>query len=269
MSQGSENVSPDERREREDEAWLMARARGESAEHPDPARAESYLRLERALAALPPPAPGRGWQADVLAAIDARARARRWAYYSLPFAVAALLLLVWAAWPRPVEGAFAPLALTSCSRPSGGVYRGGSTLPNCADAGTRSGELPNTSVDEARGRTRGEHPAPNGDVTRASLGDALVLKAWLSGPGEIRVYRDGGELVLRCPGGEGCAEANEQRRRLLEVSLTPPAPGRYRAVLLGGAALPAPPASEQEHEALRAASKAGAKVVDSLFVEVR
>lgn len=37
-----------------DEAWLLARARGEATEHPDPKRAAEYERLEGALAVLPP-----------------------------------------------------------------------------------------------------------------------------------------------------------------------------------------------------------------------
>lgn len=53
-----------------DEDWLLTRARGEHAEHPDPARAASYERLEGALAKVPPPAPPDGWQDGVWAEID-------------------------------------------------------------------------------------------------------------------------------------------------------------------------------------------------------
>jgi hypothetical protein len=261
----SEAVTADECRDDEDIAWLAARARGEAAEHPDPARAAAYVRLEQALAALPLPTSGRAWQAEVFAAIDARARARRLAFFVCSFAAAALSVMVWGARPQHVEGAFAPLVVVAPRPSAGGPFRGNQIAPGRNDAVG----LPPPAAGEGR------PPAPDGPAhagggaTRASLGDALAIEAWLSGPGELRVYRDGDELVLRCPGGDGCAEAHERRRRVLKAGVTLRAPGRYRAVLLGGVSLPPPPPSEREHEGLRAAAGAGAKVVDSIFVEVR
>ncbi|HEU4412029.1 MAG TPA: hypothetical protein VFS43_42705 [Polyangiaceae bacterium] len=259
-------MTADECRDHEDIAWLAARSRGEAAEHPDPARAAAYVRLEQALAALPLPASGRAWQAEVFAAIDARARARRLAFFVGSFAAAAALVV--AAWwwrPQPVEGAFAPLVVVAPRPSAGGPCRGNQSTPGRADGG----ELPPPAPGEGRPPAPDELRPAGGGAARASLGDVLAIEAWLSGPGELRVYRDGDELVLRCPGGDGCAEAHERRRRVLKAGVTLRAPGRYRAVLLGGVSLPSPPPSEREQEGLGAAAGAGAKVVDSIFVDVR
>jgi hypothetical protein len=52
-----------------DEAWLLARARGESIEHPDPEHAAGYARLEDAIRSLPGREPPPGWREKVLAQI--------------------------------------------------------------------------------------------------------------------------------------------------------------------------------------------------------
>lgn len=52
-----------------DYRWLLARARGEDVQHPDPERATAYSRLEEALGALPVQNTPVGWQRRVLAAI--------------------------------------------------------------------------------------------------------------------------------------------------------------------------------------------------------
>jgi hypothetical protein len=53
-----------------DEAWLLARERGEAVEHPDPARAHAYERLAAALSALPMPVAPVGWRRRVWASIE-------------------------------------------------------------------------------------------------------------------------------------------------------------------------------------------------------
>lgn len=59
-----------------DEAWLLARERGEAVEHPDPARARAYERLAAALGALPRPVAPVGWRRRVWAAIERAERER-------------------------------------------------------------------------------------------------------------------------------------------------------------------------------------------------
>ncbi len=55
--------------DRADEAWLLARERGESTEHPDPSRAAGYVRMEDAFRSLPGREPPPGWEEKVLAQI--------------------------------------------------------------------------------------------------------------------------------------------------------------------------------------------------------
>jgi hypothetical protein len=60
-----------------DEAWLLARERGENASHPDQKRADEYIRLQESIRSLPGRTPPAGWEDRVLKQIeevDARAR---------------------------------------------------------------------------------------------------------------------------------------------------------------------------------------------------
>ncbi|HEU4412028.1 MAG TPA: hypothetical protein VFS43_42700 [Polyangiaceae bacterium] len=256
-----DEVGEDER----DAAWLAARARGEAAEHPDPARAAAYVRLERALAVLEAPASGEGWQAKVLAAIDRDAEA--------------------GGGPkgRPAEGAArGPAGGPEAEARGEGAavrelparrgearQRWRSILPLVAAAlavaalwlfiqgGAESrGEA--VSYYFEGGGARGEHRDD-----QAAVGQTLVLRARPEGKGELRLYRDRRELVLRCPGGEGCEWASERGRALWRVKAPLTAPGRYRAIVLSGATLSAP--SGNEDQDLAAAVKAGAKVDSASF----
>lgn len=58
-----------------DEAWLLARERGEAAMHPDAERARGYERLARALAQPPSREPPLGFAANLFAALDREERA--------------------------------------------------------------------------------------------------------------------------------------------------------------------------------------------------
>lgn len=72
-----------------------------------------------------------------------------------------------------------------------------------------------------------------GSVRRAESatpGDRLVLRA---GTGEaehaeLRIYRDGRDLLVRCPGAPGCGREEDE----ITASFPLPSPGRYQAVLL-------------------------------------
>ncbi len=64
--------------DREDQAWLQARERGDAPlPHIDPQRAESYQRIEEALSDLPELEPPEGWELVVRAELDALERQRR------------------------------------------------------------------------------------------------------------------------------------------------------------------------------------------------
>jgi hypothetical protein len=58
-----------------DEAWLLARERGEAATHPDAERARGYERLAQALAQPPSRKPPLGFEANLFAALDREERA--------------------------------------------------------------------------------------------------------------------------------------------------------------------------------------------------
>jgi hypothetical protein len=60
----------------DDEAWLLARERGEGATHPDAERARGYERLAQALAHPPSRDPPLGFEANLFAALDREERAR-------------------------------------------------------------------------------------------------------------------------------------------------------------------------------------------------
>ncbi|HEU4412031.1 MAG TPA: hypothetical protein VFS43_42715 [Polyangiaceae bacterium] len=106
------------------------------------------------------------------------------------------------------------------------------------------------------------HEIVSGGVVRgdfAARGDLLRVRARLSGEGELRVYRDGSEIVLRCRGaGETCREGRDGGQRSLRGELELSAPGRYDVVLLSGKSAPRP-AGRLEDD-LRAARAAGAKI---------
>ncbi len=250
--------NPAERQERDDRRWLLARARGRPASHPDAARAAWYVRLERALRALPSPSATPGWQARVFVALERRAaRARRRAFRAGMLVAAALALVAWGLRRRPVEGALEPLLLAG--QASGAVSRGrGHEAPGVA---SRPGGALVAAVRSGEPRAPG---GAAGGVYGASLGETLVVKGWANGAGELRVYGAGGELALRCPGDFGCDEGFAQGRRRLEGRLTPRSPGRYRVVLLGGA----PPALVRGGLG-GGASQSASTIVDSYLVEVR
>jgi len=84
--------------------------------------------------------------------------------------------------------------------------------------------------------------APGDAVHRsasAAPGDRLVLRAETAGAphAELRVYRNGGDLLLRCPGDSSCRREGSE----LRVTWTLPSAGTYQAVLvLDDEPLPAP-----------------------------
>lgn len=73
----------------------------------------------------------------------------------------------------------------------------------------------------------------SGSVRRAAgarPGDRLVLRAETAGSphAELRIYRNGSELILRCPGDPSCRRDGDE----LSASLTFPSVGDYQAVLV-------------------------------------
>ena len=175
---------------------------------------EDTVWLGALIAALPDEPPPPGWQADVRRALAAERREpaatrRRWVPgtgAALAFAAAAVVLLR-AAPVTPVT----PVEPIMHVPPEDGAL----------------------SIRVVRHGAHDDTPgaAPPGDIVRgaggdAALGDMLRVEA-PAGAGELRIYRDDRDIVLRCPG-DGCTPAGSSVVAQLRIR----APGVYRAVVL-------------------------------------
>lgn len=205
-------------------AWLEARERGAPAgEHP---RAAGYRRLGEDLAALPSPASPEGWEARVLAKLDAPvvageapvvrdelgARRRRWSFVA-GGAVAAAAIAILIVTTRPA--------------------------PKPEDAGLPAGDEIVIAV------KRGDEPV-RGDG-RARRGDRLEVRVRLDGPGALWLYRED-VLVVRCPGDRECVNA----AGVVGIDHVLAA-GVYRAVVVRGEAPPSTGSLDRDAQAVRAA----------------
>jgi hypothetical protein len=163
--------------------------------------------------------PVAGWQSAVLIAlrsgIPAGRRGRHWRWLLWPGLVAAGVAGFWLWRGRPHDAdLLAPdlLAIDVTIHPGAASMRG---RPQAAgEIGSR----------------------------RATVGDRLVVSASAKAANhvEIRVYRDGVGLVLRCPGQDvGCRIDSDQ----VQVAVDLGAPGRYESlVTTSERPLPSPPA---------------------------
>jgi hypothetical protein len=159
------------------------------------AMADGDPRLKAMIRALPEMTAPAGWEAEVMAAMAqparGRVRAARWIALGVALAAGVAVALWWR------HGAGSESTVTDGAIAVRVIHRGGS-------------------------RT-----LPAGDGIDAALGDVLRVEAAGAG-GELRIYRDDQELVLRCPGADGCTRG--PARWIGELRLQ--APGVYRAVYL-------------------------------------
>lgn len=108
-----------------------------------------------------------------------------------------------------------------------------------------------------------------GSVRRAESatpGDRLRLRAETgeAAHAELRIYRNGRELLLRCPGAPSCAQEEDE----ITVSFALPSPGRYQAMLLlDDQPLPSPGKGLDPDAG--AALDRGAKVLLAAEIDVR
>jgi hypothetical protein len=156
------------------------------------------------------PSGATGWSSDVLLPVDvtdpavAAARRRRRRRVLGAAAVAAAAVVLWSIVGRRAGGPEPTLAVK--------LDRGGAAV----------------------------RPASGGDAqAAAAVGDRVVLE--VSGTGkrhvEVRVFREGGSMLLRCPGSLRCRRVDG--RLIGELLLT--APGRYQAIMaVADRPLPAP-----------------------------
>lgn len=262
--------------DRADQRWLEARELG-LAELPaiDELRAEEYLAIERSLAKLPEHEAPLGWNAEVLreaARLDAAARAggpllsvqgrdaphARDAADAAPAAVPPTRAFEAARPPRPglrLAAAAVALAAAACAWL---VLREAARSGPPAEA-RREGASPATSpvamveglgvlsLEVQRGASRnaplGLDPAePSAGARRGqplAVGDTLSVSLAVPGAsqGELRLYREDGDVVARCASRDGCAAPEGESGRALRLRYAIAAAGSYRVVYLEGADL--------------------------------
>ncbi len=230
--------SDDDAVERAESAWLLAREHDPGAPAPSPAIAREYAELEDLLGDLPPGSSDESWQEEVsrLAMASAapappprRRRVYRWALagtLAAAAAVAAVVLL----FPRPDPRA--PAGELEVVIHTGDAVRG----------------------DVGRLHWRGD--GLGGDSTEAAVGDRLIVRARPRARGELRVYRAGGTLVARCPGGPGCTVSGDGGHSI-EVRLEAPVP--HHVILVVGMTGDLPGATMEAY--LDAARAANARIV--------
>jgi hypothetical protein len=219
-----------------DEAWLLARQRGEPAEVPvDDARQASYGRLENLIAQLPEVEPPAGWQARAFQALPLEtapsstvgkaSNRRRLIFAALAAGLVAVAVGAWQ---------FQKPAATHLDRelwveviPSELIHRG----------------------------------------TVAQVGDVLNVSSSVA-TDELRLYRADGSLVARCRGASDCVASQTQGQTISTLAWKALAPGRYRAVSLRGAPIPEPTGDGLEAD-LQAADAAGIVSASAPPIEIQ
>ena len=223
-------MSERDRYDAEDEAWLLARERGEERAPPAPDRPVVYARIAALIAEMSPAdkptairAP-QGWERRALAAIDAEERSR-------PAARKRRLVLAAVAVGVLAAAAVAVILIAPDHRVRS---------PMLALEFRAGGEL-----------NRG---GP------AAVGDVLIVRGELPEAGELRLYREPDGLVARCPGDEGCRVQSRGTGRSMVMEVRLAAPGHYRAVLFAGSPLP-PPTGSLEGDLAAATAAPGVTAV--------
>lgn len=239
-------MSEDDREERDEAAWLLARERGQPGPTVSAATTARYERLEaliKDLPAMPAGVPPRaGWQRDVLAAIDAAeaeaaaaidpapvrpvddtppkrtsSSRRRWAAAVALLAAAAVVVIV---------------LIVSRGRGAGGMAPALAFEVVPADRALRSAD--------------------------ASAGGTLIVRGVVEGRGELRVYDDAGREQARCAGpAPDCTVDRSGTRTTLRLTVRLRVSGTLRAILLS-APLDGP--SRGMDADIRAAVRAGIAV---------
>jgi hypothetical protein len=236
----------------DEDDWLLARERGQ----PGPAVSEETVRryaqlqsLIKDLPAMPAGVTSRvGWEQDVLAAID-KAEAEPGAprnSTSLPPPTPAAPQRMsrsrrWAAAAVSIGIAAVVVILLALHRD-----RGGATVPTLA-----------FEVQPGSRLHRGADP---------SVGDKLIVRGVIEGPGELRIYDAAGVEQARCTGpSPGCTVDRADQRTALQLTMLLRAPGALRAVLF---AAPLGAASRGLDGDLEAARRAGIAMATLEPVEV-
>jgi hypothetical protein len=211
--------------ERAESEWLLARERDPAARAPSAKIANDYAELEDLLGDLPASRGDDGWQDSVLRAAAA----------ATPLRAPRRSAVRWVA-----GGALVAAAAVIAFRVIPGAPRAELEVAIRRDAGTR------------------------GDGAVASVGDHLVVTARPREPSDLRVYRDDGILVARCPSGPACT-VSSGGDYTIDVRLDAPVP--HHVVLVIGATAPLPDGTLDAY--VNAARGANARIVVYPSINVR
>lgn len=212
--------------ERAESQWLQMRDRDPSAPAPSPMIARQYAETEDLLESIPI-GDTSAWRGDVLERA-AQVRATRTRRRRVATVVAA---------GGALAAAFALFVLLRPSR-----------------------EL-EVSIRDVNG-TRGVETRSD-DHRSAAIGDQLVVHARPKQVADLRVFREDGKLVARCPGGPNCSSTTDEEYALA-IRLDAPMP-YYVVLVVGTRDLPVG-ATMNEHTV--AARAANARVVTEGPIEV-
>jgi len=241
-------VSDVDPRDSADVAWLEARERGAPVLPPiDPVRATGYAELLAAIETLPDDKAPVDWEAEVMSALPSAVPAGLTSISASPASVTSI-----EAGRAPTVGASADsprpslenrdvevprsggrrwlAAVATVAAAAAGLFVWLHHVPDNPDHRLLDGQPDAVSLSTQIIRTPGSRSG--GHTTEAALGDVLRAVVIAAEKGELRIYRDDRDVVVRCPGQAECAQAPE--RLTAELRLT--APGRYRAVYFRRAA---------------------------------
>ena len=180
--------------ERAESEWLLARENDPGAPAPTSMLASDYTELESLLGTSPPGSADESWHDEVLKLA-------------------------------------APPAIPLRPRSRRPVYRwamGGTLIVAAAVAVLML--RPRPRADELEIAIR-HGDQVRGDPSEAVVGDRLIVRARAGGPSDLRVYRDNGTLVARCPDGPGCITPVQDEHA---IDITLDAPVQYYVILVVG-----------------------------------
>jgi hypothetical protein len=264
----------DQRREDDEaSAWLLARERGVPGPSVSEATAARYQRLQGLIEELPETPgdvdPGNDWQQGVFAALDGRSDAKA------PGAVTPV-----PSGSAPERASHSAGPLPSAQRPAKGrstasrarMLRWGSLaaiVPLAVLVALYAGRLPRQPDPQPFATlsielVRGAEPHRSEDP---SVGDRLIVRGVVEGPGELRVYDESGTERARCVEvAPDCAVGRVGSRSTLELTMLLRARGSLRPVLFAAPLSGQPGGLDAD---VAAATRAGISVTTHEPVRVR
>jgi hypothetical protein len=267
-------VSEQEREDRADAAWLLARERGQPGPAVSDATAARYARLQSLISDLPETPDGvtaaKAWQQKVFAAIDAVE-----AELDAPGNVAPLQSLARASDRLPAQSPTQSIDRTTQQRRSARSRRwvAAAAISSAAVSVVLllvvfryRGRGPDESMAEPRITSEIEPASTAHRTSDPSVGDKLIVRGVIAGPGELRVYNDAGVEQARCAApAPDCTVERSGQHTTLRLTVLLRAPGALRAILFGA---PLGSRSQGMDADLEAAASAGLSVTPLEPVDV-